>query len=319
MTRHILLLAALCVAGLARAENLSPVKLDALTCEHLTNPIGIGNQQPRLSWKLRSDRVGEIQTAWEIRAGTSSAGFRVTSPNLWDSGKIVSGQSVLVSWAGKPLGSRSQVFWQVRVWDKDGQPTVWSDVGSFELGLLDTANEWKGKWITADLPRYDIEQSTLEKASWINAGTTATQALGIRLTVDIPTNASIRSAVVDAAADGLITIYANGYPTTQGPTSLTAPLHAMVLDQLVPGKNIFAINSTAVRNAIRRDRSEVGRNAIAARLLIEFTDGRRREFNTDDAWKAAVANGTNWVGPDFDDSGWAAATVVAPYSAQPSK
>src|SRR3954466_2649796 len=48
--RLLLLLAALCVMGVARAEKLSPIRVDALTCEHLTNPIGIGNQQPRLSW-----------------------------------------------------------------------------------------------------------------------------------------------------------------------------------------------------------------------------------------------------------------------------
>jgi alpha-L-rhamnosidase len=317
--RILLLLAVLCVTNVARAENISPVKIDALTCEHLVNPMGIGNQQPRLSWKLRSDRVGEVQTAWEIRAASSLAGLKATTPDLWNSGKIVSDQSVLVSWAGKPLASRSQVFWQARVWDKDGQPTAWSDVASFELGLLDTATEWKGKWITADLPRYDIEQSTLQKASWINAGSTATQAAAVRLAAELPANATIRNATIDAAADGLITIYVNGHPTTQGPTSLTAPLHAAVADQLVPGKNIIAIGSTAVRNAIRRDRGEAGRNAIAARIAIELTDGRHLEFNTDASWKAAVATGTNWSAPDFDDSSWAAATVIAPYSAQPSK
>ena len=146
------------------AENLSPVRLDALPCEHLQNPIGIGAEQPRLSWKLVSDRMGEVQTAYQIRAASSAAGFKASKPDLWDSGKVVSDQSVLVPWAGKPLGSRAQVFWQVRIWDKDGQPSAWSDMASFELGLLDSANEWKGKWITADLPRFDIEQSALEKS-----------------------------------------------------------------------------------------------------------------------------------------------------------
>lgn len=311
-------LVALGMMGLARAENLSPLRIDALTCEHLINPIGIGNQQPCLSWKLRSDRIGEVQTAWEIRAASSIASLKKT-PDLWDSGKIISDQSVLISWAGKPLSSRSQVFWQARVWDKDGRPTAWSDVASFELGLLDTTNEWKEKWITADLPRYDIEQSTLEKASWINANSTATQAVAIRFTAELPTNVAIRSAVVDSAADGLITIYVNGHPTKQGPTSLTAPLHALVSDQLAPGKNIFAVGAAPVRNAIRRDRGTTRRNAIAARVAIEFTDGHRIEFNTDGSWKSATPAGTNWIAPDFDDSNWPTATVLAPYSAQPSK
>ncbi|HXT10334.1 MAG TPA: hypothetical protein VN873_02140 [Candidatus Angelobacter sp.] len=319
MRRILSLLAALCLIHSARADSVSPVQVDALTCEHLVNPLGIGQPQPRLSWKLRSGRSGEIQTAWEIRAASSGAGLKNGSADLWDSGKVISDQSILVPWGGKSLGSRSQVFWQVRVWDKDGEPTAWSSVASFELGLLDTANEWKGKWITADLPRYDPERSALEKASWINAGSTANQAAAIRLAIELPTNAVIRNATIDAAADGLATIYVNGHATRQGPTSLTAPLHAEVWDQLTPGKNIIAIGSAPVRNAIRRDRGQSGRNAIAATAVIELNDGQRIQFNTDDSWKAAIVSGTNWVTPDFDDSGWAGATVITPYSAQPSK
>lgn len=91
----------LVVYSLQGADDLSPVRVDALTCEHLANPIGV--RQPRLSWKLRSDRNGEVQTAWEIRAASSPAGLQAALPDLWDSGKTVSDQSVLVAWDGKPL------------------------------------------------------------------------------------------------------------------------------------------------------------------------------------------------------------------------
>ena len=319
ISRVISILAALFVIGSVHAENLSPVRLYDLTCEHLENPIGIGVRQPRLSWKLRSNRIGEIQTAWQIRAASSASGLNANPPDLWDSGKVVSDQSVLIPWDGQPLGSRSRVFWQVRVWDKDSRPSGWSDIASFELGLLSPATEWKGQWITADLPRYDIEQSALAKSSWINAGSAANQAAAIRFAVELPTNAVIRSAAIDAAADGLITIYVNGHATRQGATSLTAPLQAEVRDQLTSGRNIIAIGSAVVRGAIRRDRGKAGRNAIAARGVVELADGQRIEFNTDGSWKAAVAPSGNWFAPDFDDSGWAAATVVAPYSTQPSK
>src|SRR5215472_13951082 len=110
-------LAALFLAVSAHAETTSPVKLYALTCEHLTNPIGIGDASPRLSWKLESKRQGEVQTAWEIRAASSKDGLAVASPDIWNSGKVNSNQSVLVPWGGKLLSSRAQVFWQVRIWD----------------------------------------------------------------------------------------------------------------------------------------------------------------------------------------------------------
>ena len=117
----------------------------------------------------------------------------------------------------------------------------------------------------------------------------------------------------------VVTVYVNDHPTQEGFTSLTAPLHAEVWNQLTPGRNIIAIGSAAVRGNIRHDRGEPGRNAIAARVLIELQDGRRIEFNTDGSWKAAVAPGGDWFATNFDDSAWPAATVLAPYPAQPSK
>ncbi|HEY3761879.1 MAG TPA: family 78 glycoside hydrolase catalytic domain [Verrucomicrobiae bacterium] len=317
--RHVFtILAALFLIVSARAENLSPVKLYALTCEHLTNPVGIGSRSPRLSWKLDSGRAGEVQTAWEVRAASSMTGL-ASSPDIWDSGKVVSDQSVLVPWGGKVLGSRSQVFWQVRIWDKDGVPTAWSDTASFELGLLDPTNEWHGQWITADLPRYDVEGSVLENANWISGGSIAGQAAAIRLDVQLPPHAAIRAAWIDAQADGRVAIYVNGHVTQHGFTSQTAPLHAEIADELTTGTNIIAIGSAAVRNGIRRDRGQAGRNAIVASGVIELRDGQRIGFNTDSSWRAAADPGDNWFAPDFVDSNWAAATVLAPYSDQPSK
>jgi len=56
-----------------------------------------------------------------------------------------------------------------------------------------------------------------------------------------------------------------------------------------------------------------GRNALAAHGVIELEGGRRIEFNTDGTWKAAVAPAGNWFAQDFDDSQWAAATVLGAY------
>ena len=238
-----------CFALWGIAASGASVRVEELRCEHLENPIGIGVRQPRLSWKLVSGDPGERQTAYQIRAGQTANG----EPGLWDSGKVASDQSVLVPWQGKPLGSRSRVFWQVRVWDKDGRAVAverrWL-VSNW--ACLSPATEWKGQWITADLPRYDIEQSALAKsASWINAGSTASQAAGVRLTVQTSgQGAVVRSAAIDAAADGLITIYVNGHAH---PPGLHQPDGAACMRrlarQLTPGTNVIAIGSAAVRGA----------------------------------------------------------------------
>ena len=205
------------------------------------------------------------------------------------------------------------------MWDKDRQPTAWSDVASFELGLLDPTNEWKGQWITADLPRYDVEESALANASWISAGSRAGQAAAVRLAVELPPGAAIREAWMDAQSDGRVTVYVNGHATQHGFTSLTAPLHVEIADELTNGTNIIAIGSFAVRPGIRHDRNQPGRNAVVASGVIILANGQRIEFNTDSSWQASITPLGDWFTSDFDNSNWVPARVLAPYSDQPSK
>jgi len=357
-SRSLFIAAALFLAGSLAAQSVSPVRLGALTCEHQTNPVGIGDTQPRLSWKLLSDRMGEVQTAYEIRAASTADALAAGNADLWSSGKVDSDQSILVSWGGKPLTSRSQVFWQVRVWDKDGQPSPWSDPATFELGLIDPAADWKGQWITVDLPRYDVDAAPLTKANWINAGTPAAQPaasqpaagqgtpgaggfgqfggargpasppVAVRYELDLPADAKVLGATIDAIANGVVSLYANGQSTLQGSSSHSAPFHADFGQNLHPGKNIIALAGAPPRAG----RGGSTRNAIAAHGVVELDNGARIEFDTDNSWKSAVpvvaaaARGgrgpaavtvPDWAKPDFDDSAWAPAQVVGKYSAEP--
>src|ERR1044071_5888816 len=83
------------------ASAASAPRVEQLSCEHFQNPLGLGTAAPRLSWKIRSDRDGEVQTAYQIRAASSTKAL-ASKPDVWDSGKISSDQSVLVSWGGPP-------------------------------------------------------------------------------------------------------------------------------------------------------------------------------------------------------------------------
>lgn len=312
-------LAALIASGFGGANAASELLVDDLSCEHQRDPVGIGVRAPRLSWKLRAQTFNEAQTAYHLRAASSIEALVSGSADLWDSGKVVSGQSVLIPWGGKPLSSRSQVFWQVRVWDKDGEPSEWSQTASFELGLLDAASEWKGKWITTDAPRHDIMQSRLANSSWIHAGSAASNAVAVRFGLELPTNATVQRASIAVVADGLITVYVNGQPTQHGSSSRTAPLIADVGTQLTQGTNVIAIGSAAVRNAVRRDRGKAGRNAIVAQGLVELDDGRSIEFMSDGSWNAAVNLADDWFATDFDDSQWSTAIVIGSYASAHSE
>ena len=289
----------------------SPVHLTELTTEQMTHPVGIGVAQPRLSWKLQSDRAGEVQTAYEIRAASSPD--KLDQPDLWTSGKITSDQSVLVRWNGKPLDSRAIAFWQVRVWDKNDNVSNWSDPASFELGLLHSADEWKGQWITTNLPRYDIMAKPLTDAAWIDGGATQQQATAVRIEIDLPADANVQSATINAAAAGLISLYVNGTATHQGPSSHTAPFHADFGQQLKPGRNVIGLFSLAVR----RNGNPNAKNNIAAHAVIELRNGQTVDLNTDGKWKAIAAPPADWFAPDFDNSGWKNAAIEGPYNDTP--
>jgi alpha-L-rhamnosidase len=74
------------------------LRVTAPTVEYVQHPLGIDAQHPRLSWPLASDRTGARQSAYQIRVATTAS--RLSHPDVWDSGKVTSGESVLVSYGG---------------------------------------------------------------------------------------------------------------------------------------------------------------------------------------------------------------------------
>jgi len=126
------------------AESLQPV---ALTCEYLKNPVGVDVIQPRLSWKLKSDIRGQKQTAYHVLVASSRNQLEKDVGDLWDTGKVESDQSIHVEYDGRPMKSRMQCFWKVRVWDKDGNLCGWSGPASWTTGMLNP-EDWQAKWIT---------------------------------------------------------------------------------------------------------------------------------------------------------------------------
>ena len=124
------------------------LKVANLRCEYTTNPLGIDVPQPHLSWKLESDTMGQKQTAYRVLVASSAETLEEGRGDLWDTGRVPSGQSMHLPYAGAPLRSNMECHWKVRVWDKDGWPSAWSVPARWTMGLLDPA-DWKAQWISA--------------------------------------------------------------------------------------------------------------------------------------------------------------------------
>ncbi|MCX7974157.1 MAG: alpha-L-rhamnosidase N-terminal domain-containing protein, partial [Candidatus Aminicenantes bacterium] len=128
---------------ITKGESDGPFKPFDLRVEYLINPLGVDIPQPRFFWKNQHPERGEKQSAYQLQV-SSQADFK--SIDLWDSGKVQSDSSIQIVYRGKPLESNRTYYWRVRIWDKKGQVSSWSEVAHFDTGLF-RASDWKGEWI----------------------------------------------------------------------------------------------------------------------------------------------------------------------------
>ncbi|MDR1380496.1 MAG: alpha-L-rhamnosidase N-terminal domain-containing protein, partial [Tannerella sp.] len=120
-----------------------------LQCEYQTEPIGMDVHAPRFGWRLTdAGHVrGQSQTAYNILVASSLKKLTETGADVWNSGKVNSPQSVLIPFGGEKLRSSSAYFWKVRVYDRDGKPSAWSEPARFVTGILDPAGWNAAAWI----------------------------------------------------------------------------------------------------------------------------------------------------------------------------
>ena len=297
------------------------VHVEGLRTEYHANPVGMDVRNPRLSWRLHSERRGTAQSAYQIRVALDSADLGRRP--LWDSEKIASDASIFREYAGPPLESGRRYYWQVRVWDDRERATPWSRPAYWEMGLFD-ASDWRAIWITPDL----VEDTSRSNPSPM-------------LRRDFTLAGPIASARLYVTSLGLNEVELNGQRVgdrlfTPGWTSYDTRLQYETYDvttQLRPGAN--AIGATLGDGWYRGRLGFEGKHntygtrlALLAQLVVRYVDGRTDVFGTDERWKAATGailisdiydgetydarlEKPGWSRPGYDDSGWRGARTIA--------
>jgi alpha-L-rhamnosidase len=319
---------AACIAAAASASSITPVHL---RCEYRVNPLGIAVAQPRLTWELSGDAQDARQTAYQILVSNNRADLDADVGILWDSGKVVSDETVLIPYAGSPLGARLRCFWKVRVWDEADRPSAWSETAYWSMGLLDRA-DWQAQWIGYDAWEEEHAKQPapepelpLQPAAWIWSG----EGKG----VDAPAGARYFrrqfliehvpvAARIFAAADNHCQLFVNGRELIPGQGAIDGFRQVYALDAtaaLREGDNVIAI---AAKNA-----GDAPNPAGVIALLEAVTEhGAHTLAHTGDGqWKVAdQVSGEDWKRAGFDAGAWPAAKVVAahgeaPWGAVPTK
>ncbi|WP_438354333.1 family 78 glycoside hydrolase catalytic domain [Microbacterium sp. CJ88] len=135
-------------ASAAREGSGATLSVGTLETNAAVDPLGIPLAAPALSWNLTASTRGTVQSAYQVRVASSAA--RLSSPDVWDSGRVVSPNSTEVVYGGPALTGATSYAWQVRVWDASGRDSGWSTPARFETALASAA-DWAGaEWVGAD-------------------------------------------------------------------------------------------------------------------------------------------------------------------------
>ena len=141
----LLLLIVLVISFGCRSNNTAEVY--DLRCESLNDPFGIDKNSPRFSWKIKSDINGTRQKAFQLLVASEQAGLTESRADFWNSGKVETSSSILVSYKGKELNPGTSAWWKVRFWDENDNCSRWSEPARFSIGLLHEA-DWQAAYIT---------------------------------------------------------------------------------------------------------------------------------------------------------------------------
>jgi alpha-L-rhamnosidase len=324
----------LITAGCGGAE-VSGIIPANLKCEYRARPLGIDAESPRLSWIIGSPERGAVQTAYRILVSSAPEKLSSGDGDLWDSGKVLSGDTIHIGYGGKTLEPGARCHWKVCVWDADDNMSGWSADSWWEMGLLSNA-DWDGGWIGADSPIPWRDEGFYEDIP----------APIFRKELDV--KGGIKRARLYISGLGYYEAYINGekvgdHVLDPGWTQYGKRVFYVtydITDMLADGSNAFGVmlgngwyNPLPIRLFGRwnlRQILTIGQPKLLAQVNVEYEDGSSARFATDTSWKVTggpiLRNNVylgekydsrleqpGWDTVEFDDNGWDnAISVPAP-------
>lgn len=272
---------------------MSATRVASLRCEYLVDPLGLDELQPRLSWLLETERRGARQVAYRVLVASSAAKLIAGDADRWDSGRVTSDRTAHVVYAGQPLASRAECFWQVHVTDELGVTTR-SNAARWTMGLL-RPSDWSARWIAAD-PRIIERDPAAIAPTLTDPGTPGVFRRAFTV------GAAVRRATLYASARGVFEFHLGGQRVGEdyfAPewTDYTKRFHYRSYDVTA----LVQSGANEVRATLgdgwwsgfvgwQETRGRYGslENSLLAQLELEFADGSHVTIGTDANWQCAT-------------------------------
>jgi len=308
---HFLIVAFVVMPGFV-VRSLGGVSVAELRCELLTNPAGIEATKPRLSWVLKSKERAQSQYAYQILVASTEAKLKAEQGDLWDSGQVVSSQSVLVPYAGNTLKSHRECFWKVRVWSNEKTVSDWSQPAKWTMGIL-KPDEWRAKWIGLDEAEV---VANLSDTSWIwypegePAKAAPLETNWFRKEIAIPADRKIKRALFQYTGDNECRGWLDEFDLGARNNHKTVKWND-ITTRIETGKTyVFGLVG---RNTGTNDNPA----GIIGSLTVEFESGEPLVVRTDESWKVTKEFQPGWNKLGFDDSRWATPKILGPAGMAP--
>lgn len=312
-----------------------------LTCESKTDPLGIEAEHPRLSWIITSAARDTRQSAYHVLVSDNRELLRLDEGNIWDSKVVKSDRSIKVEYAGAPLSPEKKYYWKVKVMDQTGKATPWSEIATWQMGLLSVKDWNNAAWIGYQHFPDSMKLVPGVHGSGDQLGNKARQRSVVpQFRKEFAVDKKIESATLYISGLGHYEATINGQTTGR---SFLAPgwtdynktcLYNVydVTSQLQRGKNVIGVMVGNGFYNINRERYRklviaYGFPKMISKLNINYTDGTHQTIVSGTDWKCtpspivytsiyggedydATLEQKNWNIPGFDDSKWNTAILA---------
>jgi alpha-L-rhamnosidase len=299
-----------------------------LQVDNLKAPIGIDDPTPHFSWQLHDPAHGARQTAYQIMVASSADRLLAGKPDVWDSGRVESAQSIDIPYGGPALKPSTRYYWHVELWGTAGQAYRSTPIEWWETGLM-SQDAWRAQWIGYETP----EEATVRHAQavWIANPDAKSPAVGnspeqrfdyrARITLAKP----VKFAALYATGQDTVSAWIDGAQVlTEGPLPPYKQMpwkkfvRADVTKQLAAGANTIAIQTlhyVVNPNGMATDDAP----PMIATLVVQYDDGSWATFASAPNWKTSFQAADGWQQKSFDDSGWKTSVEWHPLSPRRSE